>query len=75
MTAEKIRAAVTQCAEYSGEPEILEEPDFARAVKLAQSVAEKGDIVLLSPASTSFDHFKNFEERGKYFKEIVNGLT
>jgi UDP-N-acetylmuramoylalanine--D-glutamate ligase len=34
----------------------------------------RGDIILLSPASTSFDMFKNFEERGKVYKEIVKGL-
>lgn len=44
------------------------------AVNVAYSNADKGDIVILSPASTSFDMFKNFEERGKKFKEIVNAL-
>ena len=36
--------------------------------------AGEGDVVILSPAGASFDHFKNFAQRGKYFKEIVNGL-
>lgn len=44
------------------------------AVSSAFKSAEKGDIVLLSPASASFDMFKNFEERGLAFKKIVNGL-
>lgn len=44
------------------------------AVKKAFDNAEKGDIVLLSPASASFDMFKNFEERGMAFKGIVNTL-
>ena len=34
-------------------------------------IAIKGEVVLFSPASASFDMFKNFEERGNKFKEIV----
>lgn len=47
---------------------------FEQAVRLAHSVAKDGDYVILSPASASFDMFKNFEERGNIFKDIVNGL-
>ena len=36
--------------------------------------AEEGDLVLLSPACASFDHFKNFVERGETFRSIVNEL-
>ena len=43
-------------------------------VKIAKKIARKGQIVLFSPASASFDMFKNFEERGDKFKEIVNNL-
>lgn len=43
-------------------------------IKIANKVAKKGQIVLFSPASASFDMFKNFEERGDKFKEIVNKL-
>ena len=45
-----------------------------RRINEAAKVAKPGDVVLLSNASTSFDMFKNFEERGNLFKEIVNGL-
>jgi UDP-N-acetylmuramoylalanine--D-glutamate ligase len=41
---------------------------------MAFSESEKGDIIVLSPACTSYDRFKNFEERGNKFKEIVSGL-
>ena len=41
------------------------------AVHIASNEALKGDVVLLSPACASFDMFKNFEERGRLFKEIV----
>ena len=44
------------------------------AVKVAENVATKGDIVLLSPASASFDMFENFAERGKIFKELVSKI-
>ncbi len=44
------------------------------AVKLSFSLSESGDCVLLSPACASFDMFKDFEDRGRAFKEIVNNL-
>lgn len=44
------------------------------AVRHAFKTAESGDIVLLSPACASFDQFKNFEERGKVFKQLVQDL-
>lgn len=44
------------------------------AVQVADSVASKGDIVFMSPASASFDMYKNFEVRGNHFKDLVNAL-
>jgi UDP-N-acetylmuramoylalanine--D-glutamate ligase len=44
------------------------------AVKTALDSAAENDIIILSPASASFDLFKNFEERGLAFKQIVNNL-
>ena len=48
--------------------------DYHQAAALARSRTSAGDVVILSPASTSFDRFANFMERGRVFKEIVNGL-
>ncbi len=45
-----------------------------QSVELAYKFAEPGEIVLFSPASASFDMFKNFAERGEKFKELVNNL-
>ena len=44
------------------------------AVRAAFHFANKGDVILLSPACASFDLFKNYEDRGKQFKEAVKDL-
>ena len=49
--------------------------DFDSAVKLSSLVAKRGQCVLLSPASSSFDEFSSFEERGERFAKIVGGLS
>lgn len=46
-------------------------PQLGLALQAVFSLVQKGDVVLLSPGGTSLDEFKNFEERGNYFKEIV----
>ena len=74
-TADKIRAATLAAPDYEpGRPEIEEYADFAEAVRAAAAAAQPGDVVILSPASASFDKFKNFMERGAAFKAIVNSL-
>ncbi len=75
-TAKKIRDAVTGSPLYPGSGlEIETVEDFREAVLAAAAAAESGDIVLFSPACASFDRFKNFEERGKTFKQIVMELA
>lgn len=74
-TTEKIRIAVESAADYRlGAPEITCVPDFYDAIRTASALAEDGDVVMLSPASASFDHFKNFMERGNAFKKTVMEL-
>ena len=73
-TAGVIRQAVTEAENYQGLP-IFEVEDYAAAVALADSHAVEGDVVILSPASTSFDRFRNFEERGRVFKDLVKALA
>ncbi len=75
LTADKIRQAVVSAPQYvPGAPEIYMIDDFTEAVMAAAHSAGEGDTVLLSPASTSFDRFKNFEERGDLFRHIIERL-
>lgn len=73
-TAGVIRRSVEQAENYSG-LEIVDVEDYFQAVSLARSRTSEGDVVILSPASTSFDRFANFMERGNVFKKIVSQLT
>jgi UDP-N-acetylmuramoylalanine--D-glutamate ligase len=54
--------------------EVVHAETLENAVRKAHAVAEPGDVVLLAPACASFDQFKNYEQRGQVFKEIVRGL-
>ncbi len=54
--------------------QIVDAKSIEEAVRSAYFLAEKGDTVLLSPACASFDLFKNYEERGRQFKDAVRNL-
>ena len=69
-TKEKIAEEAEQC----GFTDVMLFDTFEEAVLTAARLAEPGDAVLLSPACASWGMFKNYEERGDKFKEIVNSL-
>lgn len=74
-TAPKIRAAAVSAPGYdAAQLPIYETEGFAAAFHQAVEVAQPGDIVILSPASASFDQFKNFMVRGDTFKKLVMDL-
>jgi len=70
--AAKIEAQIAPSK--SGGPEIVHAETLENATRTASAVAQPGDVVLLAPACASFDQFKNYEHRGKAFKEIVQTL-
>lgn len=76
-TADKIEKALNDEINRSGKGkdiEVIRVTEYPQAVNTARAKAQPNDIVVLSPASTSFDMFRNFEERGKLFKKLVNEL-
>ena len=61
-------------AKKAGFENVIMTDSLEEAVKVSSKQAVSGDAVLLSPACASWGMFKNFEERGKLFKEYVNSL-
>lgn len=73
--AGQIREALFASPYYCAETvPILHVPEFDDAVRAAARMARAGEAVLLSPGCTSFDAFRNFEERGDRFRSVVNAL-
>ena len=72
-TSEKIENATKQALNGKN-IEIYYTSNMQESVNLAKEIAKAGDVVLLSPASASFDLYKNFEDRGHQFKDCVNNL-
>ena len=75
-TSEKIEKAVLKEQKRSkSDLKIYKCKSLNQAVQTANEIAIKGDIVLFSPASASFDMFKNFAERGEIFKQYVKEIV
>lgn len=74
-TAEKIFNAVKEESEKENKKiNIYMCDSLEQTIDIAKKSAKKGDIVLFSPASASFDMFKNFADRGEKFKNLVNNI-
>lgn len=74
-TAGKIFDKVKEESERQGKNIAISMCDtLQEAVDIAKKTARKGDVVLFSPASASFDMFKDFADRGRKFKKMVNDL-
>ena len=69
-TAPAIETAIRHCSDLP----ITRVSGMEEAVKVAADIAGEGDIVFMSPASASFDMYKNFEERGNHFRDLVLAL-
>ena len=68
------REKIAECAEKNGFHEIVMADSFEEAFEKCVESAQPGDAVLLSPACASWGMFKNYEERGDKFKELVKQL-
>lgn len=83
LVANKVKALVCmgtdnhKLYDYFGKkvPLIFDTKSMAEAVNTAANLAVEGDVVLLSPACASFDLFKNYEDRGRQFKQAVQELS
>jgi UDP-N-acetylmuramoylalanine--D-glutamate ligase len=82
LVEQKVKALIcmgtdnSKLVEFFGKkvPMIFSVDSLQKAVQLSADLGTEGDVVLLSPACASFDLFKNYEDRGKQFKEAVAGL-
>ena len=74
-TAEKIYDVVKNESEKENKKININMCDtLEQTIEIAKKSAKKGDVVLFSPASASFDMFKNFADRGNKFKDLVNKI-
>jgi UDP-N-acetylmuramoylalanine--D-glutamate ligase len=64
-------AAARLAEDLAGTAELHQSGDLERAVAEARAAAEPGDVILLSPACTSYDQYDNYEQRGEHFRELA----
>ncbi len=74
ITGDAGRSIKIQLQNVGYEGEVLEYEDMRSAFFLIKKYSKEGDVCLLSPAAASYDRYKNFEERGKVFKEFANNF-
>ncbi len=79
MSGVKLLVAYGECGErifkeLCGYTRAVIEKDLATAMKTVSSYTESGDVVLLSPTTSSYDQYTCFEERGEHFKALVNAI-
>jgi UDP-N-acetylmuramoylalanine--D-glutamate ligase len=70
-----IGAAAAKIESQIKDVEVVHAETLENALRKASAVALPGDVVLLAPACASFDQFKNYEQRGQAFKQIVRSLA
>jgi UDP-N-acetylmuramoylalanine--D-glutamate ligase len=66
-------AADRLAADLEGAVQVVWSGDLATAVAAARAQAQPGDVILLSPATASYDQYENFERRGDHFRELARG--
>lgn len=70
-----IEEAIEGARTSTGSPRVTRAADMQDAVRLASAFARPGDVVLLSPGCTSYDRYRNYEERGDDFKVAVRNIV
>jgi UDP-N-acetylmuramoylalanine--D-glutamate ligase len=75
-TAPKLAHAITHAGPdtQAGPPQVEQLPNLDAAFQQAVTLAQPGDVVLLSPACASYDQFPHYEARGEHFRKLVEAL-